>query len=85
MKVDELSWDLENKVVDVGLTSLREQDISLVTRYGIEAISAPKGIITEKPIVGAQQCRIHLPQNKPIVIHVKLVNSKPSVWVSQVN
>ncbi|PLB85358.1 hypothetical protein C0T31_11335 [Dysgonamonadaceae bacterium] len=85
MKVDELSWDLENKVVDVGLTSLREQDISLVTRYGIEAISAPKGIITEEPIVGAQQCRIHLPQNKPIVIHVKLVNSKPSVWVSQVN
>lgn len=85
VKVDELSWDLENKIVEVTLTSLREQDISLVARYGIEAISAPKGIIIEGPMVGAQQCRIHLPQNEPIIIHVKLGNLKPSDWVLGVN
>ena len=44
-RIDKLAWDMEARTVDVTVTSVRKQDITLIARYGIEEISAPAGVL----------------------------------------
>ena len=36
-RIDKLAWDMEARTVDLTITSLRKQDITLIARHGIEA------------------------------------------------
>jgi hypothetical protein len=80
-KVDDLTWDMGAKTVDLTVTSRRPQDISLIVRYGIESIVAPAGVLPARPKPGETVCTLHLPQDTPVVLHLKIGSKKPSDWI----
>ena len=83
-RIDKLAWDMQARIVDVTITSVRKQDVTLIARYGIEAISATAGVLRAKPQPGAADCDLHLPEGKPVEIHLKLGRHKPLDWVARV-
>jgi hypothetical protein len=84
-KVDNMDWDMKSKTIDVTITSLRDQDISLVVRYGIESVTAPKGVLVAQAKENSDMRVLHLPQGKPVTLHLKLGDNKPSDWITKVD
>ncbi|MBZ5516375.1 MAG: hypothetical protein LAN62_16295 [Acidobacteriia bacterium] len=70
--------------MDLTVTSVRKQDITLIARHGIEDISAPSGVLAAKPQSGTATCDLHLPGGRPVEIHLKLGRHKPLDWVARV-
>ena len=68
-RLDKLAWDLDAGTVDLTVTSARKQDVTLLARQGIEAVSASAGVLAAKPQPGQAACDLHLPQGKPVEIH----------------
>lgn len=83
-RINKLTWDMQERTVDITITSLKNQDITLITRYGIDDISAPSGILGRFR-KGNADCELHLPEKKPVEIHLELGNHKPLDWVAQVS
>jgi hypothetical protein len=83
-RIDKLAWDMEARTVDLTITSVRKQDITLIARQGIEMISAPVGILAAPLQAGKANVDVHLPEGKPATFHLKLGRHKPIDWVSQV-
>ncbi|MGD0775473.1 MAG: glycoside hydrolase N-terminal domain-containing protein [Candidatus Solibacter sp.] len=83
-KVDDLTWDMAAKTVDVTLSSLRKQDITLIVRHGIQSITAPAGVLAAQPKPDATTCQLHLPQGQPVILHLKIGSHRPSDWVAKV-
>ena len=82
-RIDKLSWDMQMRTVDITITSLKKQDITLIARYGIENISAPSGILGAFK-KGNADCGLHFPEGKPVELHLKLGRNKPLDWVNQI-
>jgi alpha-L-fucosidase 2 len=80
-RIDKLAWDMEAGTVDITITSLRKQDITLIARYGIEDISAPAGVLAAKLDPGRANIDLHLPEKTPVEIHLKIGQHKPLEWV----
>ena len=83
-RIDKLAWDMDARTVDLTVTSFRKQDVTLIARYGIEEISAPAGVLAAPLQSGMANCDLHLPEGKPVSIHLKLGTHKPIDWVAQV-
>ncbi len=83
-KLDKLAWDMEARTVDLQVTSVKKQDVTLMARYGIEEIAVPSGVLVAKPKPGAADCGLHLPEGKPVDIHLKLGRQSPLAWVDRV-
>jgi hypothetical protein len=83
-RIDKLAWDMESRTVDVTITSVRKQDITLIARHGIEEISAPDGVLAAALQQGTANCDLHLPEKKPVEIHLKIGQHEPLEWVDQV-
>ncbi|MGA2557894.1 MAG: glycoside hydrolase N-terminal domain-containing protein, partial [Verrucomicrobiota bacterium] len=83
-RIDRLAWDMEARTVDVAITSVRKQDITLIARQGIEQISAPAGVLAAKPLSGRADCDLHLPEGKLVEIHLKLGRREPLDWAARV-
>jgi hypothetical protein len=83
-KLDKLAWDMATLTVDMTITSLRKQDVTLIARYGIEAITASVGVLAAKPQPGAANCDLHLPEGKPVDIHLELSHNSPPDWAARV-
>jgi len=83
-RVDDLSWNVATKSIDVTITSRQKQDITLIVRYGIESISAPAGVLAQQPARDATTCVLHLPADAPVTLHLKIGPQKPSDWVAKV-
>jgi hypothetical protein len=83
-RIDKLAWDMEARTVDVTITSVRKQDITFIARHGIEEISAPAGVLAEALRQGTADCDLHLPENRPVDIHLKIGRHEPLEWVNQV-
>jgi hypothetical protein len=56
----------------------------LIARYGIEAVSASPGALAAKPQSGKAACDLHLPEGKPVEVHLKLGRRNPLDWVNWV-
>jgi len=84
-RIDKLAWDMEARTVDMMITSVRKQDITLIARYGIEELSAPTGIMAAALQPGKANCDLHLPEGKPVEIHLKIGQHEPLEWVTQVS
>src|SRR5664279_2267842 len=84
-KIDNLSWDVEERTVDVTITSLKKQDVTLIARHGIEEISAPAGVLAASLQKGKANIDLHLPEKTAVKIHIKLGWHKPLDWVAQVD
>jgi len=82
-KIDNLTWDMEERTVDVTITSLKKQDVTLIARHGIEDISAPAGVLASSLQKGKANIDLHLPEKIPVKIHIKLGLHKPLDWVIQ--
>ena len=80
-RINKLSWDMESRNIDLTITSVKKQDINLIARYGIEEITAPAGILASTFKRGDASCEIHLPENNPVKLHLKLGDQKPMDWV----
>ena len=74
-------WDMDARTVDVTITSLKNQDITLTARQGIEDITAPAGILKSMPQNDKTNCEIHLTEGQPVQLHLKLGHNKPMDWV----
>jgi hypothetical protein len=83
-RIDNLSWDMLARTVNVTITSLRKQDITLIARYGIEDIIAPAGVIAAPLQPGKANIDLHLPEKEPVKLQLKLGLHNPMDWVTQV-
>jgi hypothetical protein len=83
-RLDKLSWDMNTRTVDLTITSARKQDVVLIARQGIEEVSASPGALTEKPRQDGAACNLHLPEGKPVEVHLKLGRRNPLDWVNWV-
>lgn len=83
-KLDKLTWNMDARTIDLTVTSLREQDVTLIARYGIEGISASSGVLTAKPQSGVATCGLHLPEGKPVELHLEIGHRNPLDWVNRV-
>jgi hypothetical protein len=83
-RIDKLAWDLDARTVDITITSLKNQDVTLVARHGIESISASSGALTTKPQRGRANCDLHLPEGKSVEIHLTLGRREPLDWSARV-
>jgi alpha-L-fucosidase 2 len=84
VRIDKLAWDMEARTVDLTVTSVRKQDVTLIARYGIEKVTASAGVLAAKPRAGAADCDLHLPEGKPVEIHLKLGRRNPLDWMNWV-
>ena len=82
-RIDQLTWDMDARTADLTISSFKKQDISLIARYGIEEISTPSGVLNSFKR-GRADCELHLPENEPVKIHLKLGNHNPLEWVNHV-
>ena len=83
-KLDKLAWNMELQTVDLTITSLKKQEVTLIARYGIEEISASSGVLVAKPLSGDATCDLHLPEGKPVEIHLKIGQRNTLDWVNWV-
>ena len=83
-RIDNLSWDMEARTVDITITSLRKQDITLIARHGIEEISASDGVLAGNFKRGQANCDLNLREKMPEKIHLKLGLHNPLNWIAQV-
>ncbi len=83
-RIDKLAWDMDARTVDLSITSVRKQDITLIARYGIEEISAPDGVLAEALQQGSADCNLHLPEKKQVDIHLKIGQHDPLEWADHV-
>ena len=83
-RLDKLAWNMNKKTVDLTVTSVRKQDVTLIARYGIEEISISAGVLATKPLTDKATCDLHLPEGKPVEIHLKIGDRNPLDWVKWV-
>ncbi|MEJ2544182.1 MAG: glycoside hydrolase N-terminal domain-containing protein [Calditrichaceae bacterium] len=84
-RLDKLAWDMEARTVDMTVTSLKDQDVTLIARYGIEKISERNNVLSVKPRPGSATCELRLPVGKPVNIHLELGHRNPLDWVNWVD
>jgi hypothetical protein len=84
-RLDKLTWNMDARTVDLTVTSFRTQDVTLIARYGIEEIRAPAGVLAAPLKADMANCDLHLPEGKPVSIHLKLGTHKPIDWVAQLH
>ena len=82
--LNKLAWNMDSRTVDLTVTSVKKQDITLIARNGIEEISASSGILAAKPQSGQATCDLHLPEGKPVEVHLKIGSRNPLDWVNWV-
>ena len=75
---------MDTRTVDLTVTSVRKQDVTLIARYGIEEISASSGVLSVKPQSDMATCDLHLPEGKPVEIHLKIGQRNPLDWINWV-
>ena len=83
-RLDKLAWDMAARTVDLRITSMKPQVVTLIARHGIEDISAPAAALAVKPRSNAATCELHLPENQPVDIGLKLGRRNPLDWVKWV-
>ena len=82
-RIDKLAWDMEARTVGLTVTSYRKQDVTLMARHGIEAITAPAGALAVPLQAGKADIDVHLPENAPVTFHLKLGRHEPHNWVDR--
>jgi hypothetical protein len=83
-RLNKIAWDMEARTVDLTVTSVKKQDVTLIARYGIETISASAGVLAGKSPSGQANCDLHLPEGKPVEINLKLGRRNPLDWAAQI-
>jgi len=83
-RLDKLAWDMDARTVNLTVTSMKKQDVTLIARYGIEEISASAGVLAVQAQSGEATSNLHLPEGKPVEIHLKIGQRNPLDWINWV-
>ncbi|MBN2698523.1 MAG: glycoside hydrolase N-terminal domain-containing protein [Bacteroidales bacterium] len=83
-RLDKLAWNMDDRTVDLTVTSIKKQDVILIARYGIERISVSSGVLDTKPQSGEAACTLHLPEGKPVEVHLEIGQRNTLDWVNWV-
>lgn len=83
-RLDRLEWNMETRAVELTVTSVKKQEVTLIARYGIEEITASAGVLEAKPEKGDAVCTLYLPARKPVKIRLKLGTRNTFDWVNRV-
>ena len=81
-RLNKLAWDMDARTVDLTVTSVKNQDVTLIARYGIDDISASSGALVSIPNSGDATCNLHLPKGTPVEIHLTLGQRNPLDWIN---
>jgi alpha-L-fucosidase 2 len=80
-RLDRLSWDMDDRMAELTVTSARAQDVTLMARHGIEAVTASPDVLAAPLQPGEAACDLHLPAATPVKVHLKLGSRDPMDWV----
>ncbi len=83
-RLDRLEWNMDTRTVELTVTSMRKQEVTLIARQGIEEISASPGVLAAKPGPGEAVCHLQLPEGKPVKIRMKTGCRNTMDWVNRV-
>lgn len=83
-RLNKLDWNMNEGTMDLTITSLRKQDVTLIVRYGIEEISTSTGVLAARPQSGQATCNLHLPEGRPVEVRMKIGRRNPLDWVKWV-
>ncbi len=83
-RLNKLAWNMDAGTMDLTITSLRDQDVTLIARYGIDEVAASSGVLAVTPQSGQATCSLHLPEGKPVDVHLKIGRRNPLDWVKWV-
>jgi alpha-L-fucosidase 2 len=79
--IDNLTWDLNTKKIDVTISSKVDQTIKLFVRHGIEGVDAPSGALAGSMSPGSVECNIRLTQGHPVTLHFSVGNEDRFSWI----
>ena len=83
-RIDKLDWDLDQRRVTLAVTSLRDQQLTLVLRYGFDRIAVSGGVAEPiKP--GDQSTRVSLRKGVPATFTIDLSSDRPTSWLDEVS
>ncbi len=82
-RIDNLAWDMDARTVDMNITSVRSQNLTLIARHGIEEIHAPAGVLAEQLTPGMATCDLRLSKGKPVNLQLRIGRRKPLDWAAQ--
>jgi alpha-L-fucosidase 2 len=83
-RLDRLAWDMNARTVDLTVTSVKRQTITLIARFGIESIDAPAGVLAAALRPGSATCDLQVPEGKPVEIRMRVGRRNPLEWVNWV-
>jgi hypothetical protein len=74
---------MDARTVELTVTSSRKQDVTLMARHGIEAITASAGVLAAPLQAGSADIDVHLPEKRPVTFRLKLGHHKPLDWCTR--
>ena len=81
-QLDKLSWNMDERIIDLTITSKKVQKVTLIARNGIEEIEVSSEYMTAKPKSGEAICELNLPEGEPVEIHLKVGNRNTLDWIN---
>jgi hypothetical protein len=84
-KIDDLTWDLETRKIDVTISSRVDQTIQLFVAKGIESVNAPEGVLTAPVPAGSEECSVRLSASHPITLHFTMGIKDRAGWMNKGN
>lgn len=82
-RLDKLAWDMDARTVDLIITSRKQQNVTLMARYGIETLTCSLKMESANP-PGTATCTLALPKDRPVQIRLKLGHRNPLDWINHI-
>jgi alpha-L-fucosidase 2 len=79
-RIDRLAWDMNARTVELTVTSLRAQRVTLMARHGIDAMTASADVLAAPFQAGSADVDVHLPEKRPVVFRLRLGHHEPLDW-----
>jgi len=77
-RVDRLRWDIPARLVELQITSLRPQKLSLLAWHGMETVSAQGAAVTRD----GDACELDLPEGRAVAVTLRLAATTPRRWAT---
>lgn len=82
-RIDSLAWDLDARRIDLSISSLRDQQVTLLVRHGIDRITA-SGVAIEPGDRGRQSAQLSLRKDVPATLTITLSSDRPAPWIDPI-
>lgn len=81
-RIDNLEWNLNTKELDLTISSLVDQTLSLVMQRGIETANSDSPGVLADFQSGRESVNVRLQAGRPVTIHLTLGSHLPSDWIT---